>query len=154
MDIRWGYDVITIKEGDEWKAAFKMSRGLFEPTVMFFGLCNLPATFQAMMNHIFRDLIDRGVVVVYMDNILIFTRSKEEHKEVTREVLKILEHNNLYLKPEKCKFERKKIEYLGLIITKNQVEMDPVKVQGILDWPEPKTLKEVQAFIGFCNFYR
>jgi hypothetical protein len=116
MDVWWGYNNIRIKEGDEWKAAFKTSRGLFEPTVMFFGLCKSPATFQAMMNHIFQDLIDQGVVVVYMDDILIFTKMKEEHKRVTYEVLKILEDNDFYLKPEKCEFEKKKIEYLGLII--------------------------------------
>lgn len=122
--------------------------------VMFFGLCNSPATFQSMMNHLFKDLIDQDVVVVYMDNILIFTENLEEHRQITENVLRILKENDLYLKPEKCEFEQEKIEYLGLIISKDRVEMDPVKVQGILDWPVPKKLKDVQAFIGFCNFYQ
>lgn len=154
MDVRWGYNNIRIKDGDQWKAAFKTHRGLFEPMVMFFGLCNSPATFQAMMNDIFKELIDQGVVVVYLDDILIFTKTQDEHEEVTRKVLEILRNNDLYLKPEKCEFERKKIEYLGMIISESHVEMDPIKVQGVTDWPRPKKVKEVQAFIGFCNFYR
>jgi hypothetical protein len=152
--VRWGYNNIRIKDGDQWKAAFKTQRGLFEPTVMFFGLCNSPATFQSMMNHLFKDLIDCNVVVVYMDNILIYTQDLEEHRKVTEEVLKILKNNDLYLKPEKCEFEKTKIEYLGLIISENHVEMDKVKVQGILDWPTPQKVKDVQAFLGFANFYR
>ena len=154
LDVRWGYNNIRIKEGDEWKAAFRTNRGLFEPLVMFFGLTNSPATFQTMMNEIFRDLIDEGVVIVYMDDILIFTHSREEHKEVTRRVLEILRQHKLYLKPEKCQFEREEIEYLGLIISGRGVSMDPVKVQGVTDWPTPKKVKEVQSFLGFVNFYR
>ena len=154
LDIRWGYNNVRIKEGDEWKAAFRTNRGLFEPLVMFFGLTNSPATFQTMMNEIFMNLIDRGVVIVYMDDILIFTETLEEHQEVTREVLAILEKNNLYLKAEKCEFEKLKIEYLGLIISEGKIEMDPVKIQGVATWPEPTCVKEVQSFIGFVNFYR
>jgi hypothetical protein len=153
-DVRWGYNNICIKDGDQWKAAFKTQRGLFEPTVMFFGLCNSPTTFQSMMNHLFKDLIDHNVVVVYMDDILIYTQDLEEHRKITEEVLKILKNNDLYLKPEKCEFEKTKIEYLGLIISENHVEMDKVKVQGILDWPTPQKVKDVQAFLGFANFYR
>jgi hypothetical protein len=77
FDVRWGYNNIRIKEGDEWKAAFKTNRGLFEPTVMFFGMCNSPATFQAMMNTVFADLIEEGITIIYMDDILIFTTLKE-----------------------------------------------------------------------------
>ncbi|KDR72003.1 hypothetical protein GALMADRAFT_24724, partial [Galerina marginata CBS 339.88] len=89
FDIRWGYNNIRIKEGDEWKAAFITNRGLFEPLVMFFGLTNSPATFQTMMNELFSGLITRGVVIVYMDDILIFTKTLEEHRAVTKEVLRI-----------------------------------------------------------------
>jgi hypothetical protein len=84
--LRWGYNNVRIKEGDEWKAAFRTNRGLFEPTVMFFGLTNSPATFQAMMNTIFKDLIDTGKVVIYMDDILIFTASLEEHQSLVNQV--------------------------------------------------------------------
>jgi hypothetical protein len=93
------------------------------------------------------------VVVVYMDDILIYTKDLEEHRKVTEEVLKILKDNDLYLKLEKCEFEQTKIKYLGLIISENHVEMDKVKVQGVLDWPTPQKVKDVQAFLGFANFY-
>ena len=104
FDVRWGYNNVRIKEGDEWKAAFKTNRGLFEPTVMFFGLTNSPATFQAMMNHLFADMIDEGHVVIYMDDILIFTKTEKEHDELLRKILQRLKDNDLFLKPEKCAF--------------------------------------------------
>jgi hypothetical protein len=154
LDVRWGFNNVHMKEGDEWKAAFRTNRGLFEPLVMFFGLTNSPATFQTMMNDIFRDLIAEGVVVVYLDDILIFTETIEQHREVTRRVLKLLEENQLFLKPDKCKFERTKVEYLGVIISHNSVEMDPVKIAGVTEWPTPTSKKEVQSFLGFTNFYQ
>jgi len=154
LDVRWGFNNVRIRPGDKWKAAFRTNRGLFEPLVMFFGLTNSPATFQTMMNDIFCDLISEGVVVVYMDDILIFTRTLEEHRAVTRRVLQILEQHQLYLKPEKCEFERTRIEYLGLIVSENSVEMDPVKVAGVKEWPAPTSKTEVQSFLGFVNFYR
>jgi hypothetical protein len=145
---------VRIKEGDEWKAAFRTNRGLFEPLVMFFGLTNSPATFQTMMNDIFRELVAEGTVVVYLDDILIFTKTVEHHRQVTRQVLRILEENRLFLKPSKCEFEKTKVEYLGVIISHNSVEMDPVKVAGVAEWPTPSNRKEVQSFLGFVNFYR
>jgi transposase InsO family protein len=154
LDVRWGYNNIRIKEGDEWKAAFRTNRGLFEPLVMFFGLTNSPATFQTMMDDIFRDLIARGVVCVYLDDILIYTRTLEEHRKIVSEVLKRLKKHKLFLKPEKCEFERTQIEYLGLIVGQGRAEMDPVKVAGVKEWPTPTCKKEVQAFLGFINFYR
>jgi hypothetical protein len=154
FDVRKGYNNVRIRDGNQWKAAFKCSKGLFEPMVMFFGLCNSPATCQTMMNTIFRDLIDKGLVIVYLDNILIFTDSMEEQRRIVKEVLRILKKHGLYLKPEKCEFEKERVEYLGLIIRHGHTEMDPVKVAGIMDWPTPKKVKEVQAFLGFCNFYR
>jgi len=143
-----------MKVGDEWKAAFRTNRGLYEPLVMFFGLTNSPATFQTMMDDIFDDLITEGVVVVYLDDILIFTKTLEEHREVTRKVLDLLRLHNLFLKPEKCEFERTTIEYLGVVISQNSVMMDPAKVAGVSEWPTPTTKKEVQSFLGFVNFYR
>ena len=108
---------------------------------MFFGLCNSPATFQTMMNDLFWQLIEEGVVAVYMDDILIFTRTLEEHRRVVSQVLQILKDNKLYLKPEKCIFEVQKIEFLGLILSENQVEMDPVKINGVKEWPRPNNVK-------------
>ena len=107
---------------------------------MFFGLTNSPATFQTMMNALFKELIDEGVVVVYMDDILVFTATLEEHRRVVRRVLEILSENNLFLKPEKCIFEVPEVEFLGLIISEGKVKMDPVKVAGVRDWPTPKAL--------------
>jgi len=103
MDLRWGYNNIQIKEGDEWKAAFTTPEGSFEPTVMFFGLTNSPVTFQAIMNKLLRDLINIGKVVVFIDDVIIGTESKERHDELVAEVIKRLEENDLYVKPEKCK---------------------------------------------------
>ena len=154
LDLRWGYNNIRIKEGDEWKTAFITQRGLFEANVMYFGFCNAPATFQAMMNTIFGDLIQDGKVIVYLDDILIFGNDKAEHRRIVREVLKRLRANDLYAKAEKCFFEKDSVEYLGMVISKNHVAMDEEKVAGVLDWPIPKKVKDVQAFLGFANFYR
>ena len=145
LDVRWGFNKVQIREGDEWKAAFCTNRGLFEPQVMFFGLTNSPATFQTMMNNIFRDMIAEGVVCVYLDNILIFTKTLSEHRTITRRVLERLQEYNLCLKPEKCEFEHTWIEYLGVIVSEGMVEMDPVKVSGVSEWPEPRNKREVQS---------
>jgi len=154
LDVRWRFNNVCIKPGDEWKVTFHTNRGLFEPFVMFFGMTNSPATFQTMMNNIFRTLIVEGIVVVYLDDILIFTRTEEKHERAVRRVLKVLAEHKLFLCPEKCEFHRKEIEYLGLVISENKVAMDPVKVAGVCDWPTPENQTDVQAFIGFVNFYR
>jgi hypothetical protein len=131
-----------------------MNRGLFEPLVMYFSLTDSPAIFQTMMNDIFQDLITEGVVSVYLDDILIFTNSLEEHRQITRLVLDHMREHKLYLWPEKCEFKKTRIEYLGVIISHNKVEMDPVKIAGVADWLTPSNKKEVQSFVGFVNFYR
>jgi len=154
LDVRWRFNNVCIKPGDEWKVTFHTNRGLFEPFVMFFGMTNSPTTFQTMMNNIFRTLIVEGIVVVYLDDILIFTRTEEKHERAVRRVLKVLAEHKLFLCPEKCEFHRKEIEYLGLVISENKVAMDPVKVAGVCDWPTPENQTDVQAFIGFVNFYR
>jgi hypothetical protein len=120
---------------------------------MFFGLTNSPATFQTMMNDIFTDMILEGVVVVYLDDILIFTKDIEEHCRIIHRVLGRLVEHQVYLRPEKCEFKKTRIEYLGLIILENRVEMDLVKVAGVAEWPEPSNKQEVQSFLGFANFY-
>ena len=121
---------------------------------MFFGLTNSPATFQTMMNDILHDLIMEGVVSVYLDDILIYTKDVEEHRRVTRLALDRLRQHKLYLRADKCEFEKTKIEYLGVIISHNRVEMDPVKVSGVSEWPIPENKKDVSSFLGFTNFYR
>ena len=137
LDVRWGYNNIRIKEGDEWKAAFKTNKGLFEPTVMFFGMCNSPVTFQAMMDDTFADLIKVGIIILYMDDILIFAKDKKTLEENTKKVLDRLQKNYLFLKPKKCEFGKSKIEYLGMVIEEGHVSMDPGKLKGIQEWPVP-----------------
>ena len=102
MDLWWGFNNVRIKKGDKWKRVFMTHVGSFEPTVMFFGIMNLPAIFQAMMNEILRDMINEGKVVAFVDNVLVGTETEEEHDEIMEEVLKRLEENDLYIKPEKC----------------------------------------------------
>ena len=103
MDLRWDYKNIWIKEGDEWKAAFMTSKGSFKPIVMFFRLTNSPATFQVIINELLRDLINMGKVAAFIDNVIVGTETEEEHNEIVAEIIKRLEKNNLYMKPEKCK---------------------------------------------------
>src|SRR6266702_1701412 len=129
LDIRWGYNNVRIKEGDEWKGAFKTNLGLYKPCVMFFGLTNSPSTFQTMMDTIFRELISTGEVIVYMDDILIATPSNlSHHQRLVHQVLTRLEEHDLYLKPEKCTFEALEVEYLGLSIGHGKIRIDPIKV--------------------------
>ena len=131
-----------------------MNWRLFEPMVMFFGLTNSLATFQLFMNHIFKELILKDKVSVYINNILIYLMDIDEHQKVTEQVLQILQDNNLYLKPAKCEFEKEEVEYLRVIIGKGQIQMDPKKVKAIIEWPTPTEKKHVQSFLGFANFYR
>jgi len=102
MNLRWGYNNVRIKEDDEWKAAFTTHIGSFEPTVIYFGLTNSPAIFQAMMNDLFRDMINKGDVITFIDDVLVATETEEEYDKIVKEVLKRLEENDLYVKPEKC----------------------------------------------------
>jgi len=154
MDLRWGYNNVRIKEGDEWKAAFTTPEGSFEPTVMFFGLTNSPATFQAMMNELLRDLINTGKVAVFIDDVIIGTEAEEGHDELVAEVIKRLEENDLYVKPEKCKWRVSEVEFLGVIIGPEGIKMEEGKVKGVLEWPTPQCVKDVQKFLGLANDYR
>jgi len=154
FDVRWGYNNVRIKEGDEWKAAFKTSDGLFELTVMFFGLTNSPATFQTMVDDELMEFIDRGEGSVYMDDIVIYTDgTEEEHKAIVHKWLNKLGKLSLFLKPSKCEFHKKEVEYLGMVVSNGTVCMDPVKVHGITQWPTLSCIKDVYSFLGFCNFY-
>ena len=153
FDIRWKYNNVWIRKEDQWKATFKPNCGLFEPTIMFFGMCNSPATFQAIMNHIFIDMIEGNLVIIYMDDILIFAKIQEELERITKMVLQWLWDNDLYLKPKKCEFNKMIIKYLRLIVKEGQLLMDPVKLKGVTEWLTPSTVKQLQAFLGFGNFY-
>jgi hypothetical protein len=123
--------------------------------VMYFGLTNSPATFQTMMDETFKEEIATGDVIIYMDDILIATSgSLNYHKHKVMLILGKLQAHDLFLKPEKCHFHKREVEYLGVIVGKGQVKMDPVKVQGLADWPTPTNLKELRSFLGFGNYYK
>jgi hypothetical protein len=152
LDVRWGYNNVWIRKGDKWKAAFKMNKGLLEPTIMFFGMCNSLATFQAIIDNIFMTMIDNRLIIVYMDNILIFADTKEELERITKLVLEKLREHDLFLKAKKCEFCQTRIKYLGMIIEEGKISMDAVKLGGIRDWPIPTMLKQTWSFLGFGNF--
>ena len=154
MDLQWGYNNVRIKEGDEWKAAFTTHVGSFEPVVMFFGMTNSPATFQAMMNEILRDVINEGKVAAFVDDILVGTEIEEGHNEIVEEILKRLEENNLYVKPEKCMLKVRKVPFLGVVMGEEKIEMEEEKVGGVLKWPIPQCFRDVRKFLGLANYYR
>ena len=154
MDLRWGYNNVRIKEGNEWKAVFTTPEGLFEPTVMFFRLTNSPATFQAMMNKLLRDLTNTGKVAVFIDDVIVGTETEKGHDELVAEVIKRLEENDLYVKPEKCKWKVREVEFLGVVIGPEGIKMEKEKVKGVLEWLMPKCVKDVQKFLGLANYYR
>jgi len=154
IDLRWGFNNVRIKEGDKWKGVFTMHIGSFEPTVMFFGMTNSPATFQAMMNEILRDLINEGKVAVFVDDVLVRTETEEGYDEIVEEILRRLEENNLYVKLEKCVWKVQKIGFLGVVIGPNGIEMEEEKVDRVLSWPELKNVKDIRKFLGLANYYR
>jgi len=153
LDLRNGYSNVRIADGEEWKTAFRTRYGTFEYLTVPLGLTNAPAVFQRFMNDIFSDLLD-VYVVIYLDDILIYSDNPEQHSAHVREVLSRLRKHDLYCKPEKCEFHATKIEFLGYVVSPDGIFMDPGKVKTIQDWPEPKNLRQLQSFLGFANFYR
>jgi len=130
------------------------TKGSFEPMVMFFGLMNSLATFQAMMNELLRDLINTGKVVVFIDDVIIGMEIEEGHEELVAEVIKRLEENNLYVKLEKCRWKVREVGFLGVVIGPEGIKMEKEKVKGVLEWLTPKYVKDVQKFLGLANYYR
>ena len=153
IDLRNGYHLIRIKEGDEWKTAFRTRYGHFEYLVMPFGLANAPASFQAMMNDVLRDLLDQGVVC-YIDDILIYSETEAEHERLVTEVLRRLKEHNLFCAIDKSVFHVHEVEFLGYMVGAEGISMADDKVQCIKEWEPPQSVKDVQSFIGFANFYR
>lgn len=154
LNLKAGYNNVRIKNGNQWKAAFKTTKETFKLMVMFFGLCNSPAMFQYMMNNIFAEELKEEWLGIYIDNIIIFSDKLQIHEEWTWRILKKLLDNDLFLNLSKCYFKVLKVEYLGMIISYNQVSLDPAKVRGIKEWIRPTTVKQVWGFLGFANFYR
>ena len=153
IDLRGAYNLVRIRKGDEWKTAFRCRYGHFEYCVMPFGLTNAPAVFQYLMNDVLYDYLD-VFCVVYLDDILIYSSTPEEHIAHVCKVLQRLRDNALYAKLEKCIFLVKSVEFLGYVISDTGIEMDPKRVSSISSWPVPASIKEVQSFLGFVNFYR
>jgi len=121
---------------------------------MFFGMTNSPAMFQAIMNKILRDMINEGKVAAFVDNVLVGTETEKGYDEIVEEVLRRLEENNLYIKPEKCVWKVRKIRFLGVVIGPSGIEIEKKKVDGVLSWPEPRNMKDVRKFLGLANYYR
>ena len=128
--------------------------GLFELTVMFFGMINSPAIFQVMINEILRDLVNKDKVAIFINDILVRTETEKRHNEIMEEVLRRLEENNLYMKPEKCMWKVRKIGFLRVVIGPNGIEIEKEKVDEVLSWPELKNMKDVRKFLGLTNYYR
>ena len=131
-----------------------MLEGSFEPMVMFFGLTNSPATFQAMMNDFLKDLVVEEKVAVFIDDVMVATETEEGHDEIVEEVLRRLEENDLFVKPEKCVWKVREVGFLGVIIRENGVRIEKEKVQGVIEWLVPKSVKDVQKFLELANYYR
>jgi len=121
---------------------------------MYFGLTNFSATFQTIMNDLFQDLINQRDTAIFIDDILVATDIEKEHDKLVEEVLKRLEENNLFVKLEKFIWKVREVEFLGVIISPREVEMQKEKVEGVLNWPAPRNVKEVQKFLGLANYYR
>ena len=153
LDLKDAYHRLRIREGDEWKTAFRTRYGHFEYCVMPFGLSNAPATFQAYINHALVGLVD-VTCVVYLDDILVYSENPDEHTAAVRQVLERLQQHQLFVNLEKCEFDTDTVEFLGYVISPDGVAMETSRVAAIRDWPIPKSVREVQVFLGFANFYR
>jgi len=152
LDLWNAYHLIRIKEGDEYKTAFRTRYGQFEYRVMPFGLTNAPATFQAYIDDCLRPYID-DFAVCYLDDILIYSTNEKEHEDHVQKVLERLRQFGLYCKAEKCQFGDSKIGFLGFIISSDGVGMESDRISTIEDWPTPKSIRDVQVLLGFTNFY-
>ena len=153
LDLRSGYNQVRIKPEDIPKTALRTRYGHFEYLVMSFGLTNAPATFQTLMHRVFEELLDK-CVVIYLDDILVYSKTKQDHLNHLRRVLELLRENQLYAKLSKCEFLQNSVEYLGYIVTAGGVKVDPKKVEVIKEWKQPETIKELRSFLGLASYYR
>ncbi len=153
LDLHSAYHLVRIREGDEWKTAFNTHTGHFEYLFMQFGLSNSQAVFQALVNDMLRDMVDR-FVFVYLNDILIFSQNERDHVQHVRRVLQRLMENRLFAKVEKCQFHAWSVPFLGFILSPEGIRMDPAKVKAVADWPTPDSCRAVRHFLGFANFYR
>jgi len=143
--------LIRMKEGEEWKTAIRTRYRHYEYLVMPFGLTNAPATCQALVNNILREFLDR-TVIAYLDDMLIYSETKEEHVKHVQDVLERLSQAGLLLNPEKCEFHKESVEFLGFVVSTTGIRMSPEKIKAIAEWPTPYDVRSVQSFLGFANF--
>ncbi|KAD3641324.1 hypothetical protein E3N88_30548 [Mikania micrantha] len=153
IDLRSGYHQLKIKDSDISKSAFRTRYGHYEFVVMPFGLTNAPAVFMDLMNRVFHDFLDK-FVIVFIDDILVYSKSKKEHEEHLRAVLEILRQKKLYAKFSKCDFWLDKVAFLGHVISAEGIMMDPAKVEAITKWPTPTSVTEIRSFLGLAGYYR
>ncbi|GBN95947.1 Retrovirus-related Pol polyprotein from transposon 297 [Araneus ventricosus] len=153
LDLKSGYWQVEIQPEDKEKTAFTTGQGLWQFMVMPFGLCNAPATFERLMETVLRGLTSEACLV-YLDDIIIVGRTLQEHLNNIRKVFQRLQKANLKLSPEKCRFFRKEVSYLGHIISADGVKTDPEKTKAVVDWPRPETVHDVRSFLGLCTYYR
>ena len=152
IDLKNAFNLVRVKEGDEWKTAFCTHLGLFEYMVMPFGLTNMPATFQSLIQDTLHDILDI-YCVVYLDDILVFSCPGQDHDNMVKQVFKRLHKARLFANAKKCEFDKTSVEYLGFIISSKGVQINPKKFNTISEWPMPKTIKQIQSFLGLTNFY-
>jgi hypothetical protein len=153
IDLKRRYHQIRRREGDEWKTSFKTNEGLYEWLVIPFGLMNEPTTFMRLMNGVLKDFIGK-FVIVYLDDILIFSKTEAENLNHLATVMRRLQQQKLMINMKKLSFMRTQLIYLGFVISANELKMDPEKIKAIKDWPSPKSVFEVRSFHGFASFYR
>ena len=153
MDLRQEYNNIQIKEGNKQKTAFTTLMELFEPTIMFFSLTNSLATFQAMINNLLRDLINKGNVAFFIDDILVATETVEGYDKIVEEVLKYIEENDFYIKPEKYTWKVQEVGFLGVILGPDRIKIEKKKVKAVLEWLVSRNVKDIQKFLGLVNYY-
>ncbi|KAI0994898.1 hypothetical protein K3495_g13281 [Podosphaera aphanis] len=153
LDVISAFNRIRIAKGDEWKTAFRTRYGLFESLVMPFGLTNAPSKFQSYINSTLQEYLD-NFCTAYLDDVLVYSTSEEEHRHHVNLILQKLREAGLQLDINKCKFEASEVKYLGLIISRKGIEMDLQKIECVKSWKTPSCIKNIQAFLGFANFYR
>ena len=153
LDIKEAYHNVRIKKEDEWKTTFTSKYGTYEYLVMPFGLCNRPATFQRWINRTLERFIDR-CWIVYLDDVLIFSNNIEQHKQNVRNIINSIYQSGMRLKASKCEFHQTPTEYLGVIVSHQGIKVVTVKTKAIETWAKPMKRKEIQSFLGFCNFYQ